>query len=49
MYQGLDVVTNKVTPEEQARAKHHLLDCVAPMDEFTVVDFRNQALPIVCA
>ena len=47
VYKGLDIVTNKVTEEERRLAPHHLLDIVKPVQRFTVVDFRNRALPIV--
>ncbi|KAL1128938.1 hypothetical protein AAG570_013472 [Ranatra chinensis] len=46
VYRGLDVITNKVTGEEMDCVPHHLLDFVDPLDRFTVVDFRNKALPI---
>eukprot|EP00124_Ichthyophonus_hoferi_P004796 Ihof_evm3s579 gene=Ihof_evmTU3s579 len=44
VYLGLDIVTNKVTPEERLRVPHHLLNFVAPTEEFTVVQFRELAL-----
>lgn len=47
VYHGLDIVTNKVTLEEQASAPHHLINCVDPLSRFTVVDFRNRAIPII--
>ncbi|PNF25887.1 hypothetical protein B7P43_G11140 [Cryptotermes secundus] len=47
VYKGLDIVTNKVTAEERSLAAHHLLDIVEPMQRFTVLDFRNRALPII--
>jgi len=47
VYKGLDIVTNKVTPEEKHLAPHHLLDVVEPLQRFTVLDFRNRAVPIV--
>nr|BCT26318.1 isopentenyl transferase [Euura sp. 'Pontania] len=47
VYNGLDVITAKVTKEEQAMAPHHMLDIVDPLSTFTVVDFRNRALPII--
>ncbi|XP_001604528.1 tRNA dimethylallyltransferase isoform X2 [Nasonia vitripennis] len=47
VYKGLDIITAKVTKEEQAQAQHHLLDVVDPLREFTVVEFRNRALPII--
>lgn len=47
VYKGLDIVTNKVTAEEQAQVRHHLLDFVDPLSRYTVVDFRNAALPVL--
>ena len=42
MYKGLDIVTNKVTPEERNLVKHHMIDFMDPMLKSTVIDFRNQ-------
>lgn len=47
VYEGLDIVTNKVTKEEQARVKHHLLDFVKPNDIYSVVKFQATALEII--
>ncbi|XP_046467014.1 tRNA dimethylallyltransferase isoform X1 [Neodiprion pinetum] len=47
VYKGLDVITAKVTKEEQAMAPHHMLDVVDPLSTFSVVDFRNRALPVI--
>ena len=47
VYKGLDIITNKVTKEEQDLIKHHMIDLVIPPAEFTVVDFRDQALDII--
>lgn len=47
VYKGLDIVTAKATAEEQSSAPHHLLDVALPGKPFTVVDFRDAALPIV--
>ena len=47
MYRGLDIVTNKVTEEEQARVRHHMINILDPLSHNNVVDFRNKALPVV--
>ena len=48
MYKGLDIATNKVTSGEKAAVKHHALDFLDPLSaKWTVVDFRNHALPII--
>lgn len=47
VYRGLDIVTAKATKTEQSMAKHHLLDVIDAGNNFTVVDFRDAALPII--
>ncbi|KAK7081843.1 tRNA dimethylallyltransferase [Halocaridina rubra] len=47
VYRGLDIVTNKVTLEEKALAPHHLLDFLDPLSRYSVLDFRNAALPLL--
>lgn len=47
VYRGLDIVTNKVTDEEQHQARHHMINLVDPLTRFSVVDFRNQSLDII--
>ncbi|KAK7100254.1 tRNA dimethylallyltransferase-like [Littorina saxatilis] len=48
MYKGLDIITNKVTKEEQAQCPHHLLSVLSPLSmNNTVQDFRTLALPIM--
>ncbi|EDO39856.1 predicted protein [Nematostella vectensis] len=47
VYKGLDIITNKVTTEEMRECKHHMIDFVSPLNEFSVVDFRNMALPLI--
>ena len=47
VYKGLDIITNKVTSEELSQCPHHLIDFVSPLKEFSVVEFRNMALPLI--
>ncbi|XP_063703837.1 tRNA dimethylallyltransferase [Culicoides brevitarsis] len=47
VYRGLDIATAKATKEEQAAAPHHLLDIAVPGQPFTVVNFRDAALPVI--
>jgi tRNA dimethylallyltransferase len=47
VYKGLDIVTNKVTPEEQQQARHHMIDFLDPLSRYSVVDFRNKSLEII--
>ncbi|WZY89876.1 hypothetical protein YC2023_046611 [Brassica napus] len=47
IYSGLDVLTNKVTVNEQKGVTHHLLGTVSPDMEFTAKDFRDSAIPLI--
>ncbi|XP_035537865.1 tRNA dimethylallyltransferase-like [Morone saxatilis] len=48
VYHGLDIITNKVTAEECAQCRHHMISCVDPLViSYTVVDFRNKALALI--
>ena len=47
VYKGLDIITNKVTSEEMAECPHHMMDFVSPPKEFSVVEYRNMALPLI--
>ncbi|XP_015914703.1 tRNA dimethylallyltransferase isoform X2 [Parasteatoda tepidariorum] len=47
VYKGLDIVTNKVSVEEQKLAPHHCIDFLDPLQRYTVVDYRNQSLPLL--
>ncbi|KAH8406960.1 hypothetical protein KR222_001727, partial [Zaprionus bogoriensis] len=47
VYANLDIATAKATREEQARARHHLLDVATPAEPYSVTHFRNAALPII--
>lgn len=48
IYKGLDIITAKVTKEEQAMAPHHMLDVVDPLFlDYTVTQFRDMTLPII--
>ncbi|XP_042455398.1 adenylate isopentenyltransferase 5, chloroplastic-like isoform X1 [Zingiber officinale] len=49
VYDALDVVTNKVTPEEAAGVPHHLLGCLAPDADFTAAEFRRTATRAVAS
>lgn len=43
VYEGLDIVTNKATKEEQRGIPHHLLGTQNPNIEFTASDFCDMA------
>lgn len=48
IYKGLDISTAKATAAERSMAAHHMLDvCDIKTKSFTVVDFRDAALPKV--
>ncbi|XP_018429057.1 PREDICTED: tRNA dimethylallyltransferase, mitochondrial isoform X2 [Nanorana parkeri] len=48
VYKGLDIITNKVTSEEQQLCKHHMISFVDPLvANYTVVDFRNKAVTLI--
>ncbi|XP_050369956.1 tRNA dimethylallyltransferase 2 isoform X2 [Argentina anserina] len=47
VYNGLDVLTNKVPPHHQNGVPHHLLGTVSPNVEFTAKDFRDSAVPLI--
>ncbi|XP_063324329.1 tRNA dimethylallyltransferase [Pelmatolapia mariae] len=48
VYQGLDIVTNKVTAEERNQCTHHMIGFVDPLvSTYTVVDFRNKAVALI--
>jgi tRNA dimethylallyltransferase len=43
VYRGMDIGTAKATPDERARAPHHLLDVVDPDDVLTLAQFQRLA------
>lgn len=48
VYHGLDIITNKVTVEERAQCRHHMISFVDPLvSTYTVVEFRNKALALI--
>ncbi|XP_077362635.1 tRNA dimethylallyltransferase [Festucalex cinctus] len=48
VYRGLDIITNKVTSEERAQCRHHMIGFVDPLvSNYTVVDFRNKAVSLI--
>lgn len=48
IYKGLDIITNKVTEEEQRECVHHLISYLdADHKHYNVVDFQDAAVPIV--
>jgi tRNA dimethylallyltransferase len=47
VYSGLPIITNQVTREEIQECPHHIIDFVSPLKEYSVVQFRNMALPLI--
>ncbi|XP_069752038.1 tRNA dimethylallyltransferase isoform X4 [Narcine bancroftii] len=47
VYKGLDIITNKVSAEEQQLCTHHMISFLDPLVSYSVVDFRNKALSII--
>uniref|UniRef100_A0A8C0SMN6 tRNA dimethylallyltransferase n=1 Tax=Canis lupus familiaris TaxID=9615 RepID=A0A8C0SMN6_CANLF len=48
VYEGLDIITNKVTAQEQRMCQHHMISFVDPLvTNYTVVDFRNKATALI--
>jgi tRNA dimethylallyltransferase len=46
VYREMDIGTAKPTPEERARAPHHLIDIIDPADAYSAADFRADALRV---
>ena len=44
VYRGMDIGTDKISPLERKDIPHHLLDMKDPSEEFSVFDFREEAL-----
>jgi tRNA dimethylallyltransferase len=47
IYRGMNIGTAKPTTEEQCGIKHHLIDILEPDQEYSVVDFQQQASVII--
>uniref|UniRef100_A0A8C3WS81 tRNA dimethylallyltransferase n=1 Tax=Catagonus wagneri TaxID=51154 RepID=A0A8C3WS81_9CETA len=48
VYEGLDIITNKVSAQEQRTCQHHMISFVDPLvTNYTVVDFRNKATALI--
>ncbi|NWU82872.1 MOD5 dimethylallyltransferase, partial [Onychorhynchus coronatus] len=48
VYKGLDIITNKVSPQEQLLCRHHMISFVDPLvSNYTVVDFRDKAMALI--
>jgi tRNA dimethylallyltransferase len=47
VYRGMDLGTAKPTPEERARAPHHLIDVAEPDQPFTAGEYSRQARAVL--
>ncbi|XP_008071396.1 tRNA dimethylallyltransferase, mitochondrial isoform X5 [Carlito syrichta] len=48
VYEGLDIITNKISVQEQRLCQHHMIGFVDPLvTNYTVVDFRNKATALI--
>ena len=43
IYRGMDIGTGKPTPDQLARARHHLIDCVDPDQSYTLAEYQAAA------
>ncbi|MCG8450128.1 MAG: tRNA (adenosine(37)-N6)-dimethylallyltransferase MiaA, partial [Pirellulales bacterium] len=43
IYRGMDIGTAKPTPQQQAEVPHHLIDIVAPEEEFSIACYLEAA------
>lgn len=47
VYKELNIGTAKATADEMENIKHHMLDVADKFEDYTVSDYREQALPII--
>lgn len=47
VYKDLDIGTAKPTISERRGIKHHLIDVISPIEQFSVSDYERLALPVV--
>ncbi|MGI4850161.1 MAG: tRNA (adenosine(37)-N6)-dimethylallyltransferase MiaA [Janthinobacterium lividum] len=47
VYRGMDIGTAKPSAAERAAAPHHLIDILDPLDAYSVMQFRQDALRLV--
>ena len=44
VYRGMDILTSKPTLADRKEIKHHLIDIIPPVREFSVAEYRRMAL-----
>ena len=47
VYRGMDIGTAKPSPEELASVPHHLIDIIDPLEAYSVMQFREDAIRLV--
>jgi len=47
VYRGMDIGTAKPTAEELASVPHHLIDIIDPLESYSVMQFREDAIQLV--
>lgn len=47
VYQGMDIGTAKVTPDEMDGIPHHLIDILKPDETYSAYDFQQQAQQLI--
>jgi len=47
VYREMDIGTAKPSPEELASVPHHLIDIIDPLDAYSVMQFRDDAIRLV--
>lgn len=47
VYRGMDIGTAKIRPDETKGVPHHLIDVVAPDEEWNVMEFCRKAAPLI--
>jgi tRNA dimethylallyltransferase len=47
VYRGFDIGTAKLSPEERRKVPHHLIDILAPEEDYSAASFRSQADRII--
>ncbi len=47
LYKFMDIGSAKPTPEEQAQAVHHLIDCIDPREPFSAARYAELAKPCI--
>ena len=47
VYRGMDIGTAKPSPEELVSVPHHLIDIIDPLESYSVMQFREDAIRLV--